>query len=366
MDDKTKIIAYYLPQYHPFKENDEWWGKGFTEWTNVGKAKPLFKGHYQPKIPGELGYYDLRIPEVAEAQAELARKAGIYGFCYWHYWFGNGKELMEMPFYRALTTGKPDFPFCLGWANEKWMAKLWNKDYKNGSQSNGRILIDMTYSTEDHINHFYKLLPAFKDRRYIKIDGKPFFLIYRPLDFVDLHEFMVLWNKLIKDNGVADSFYFVAHAKNEEEFGQLLSMGFDAVNIFPLERNGKDRHIISSLITKLKKHIFGIPKLINYESIIEGTWVEGIDDNEKVLPTLIPNWDHSPRSGKHALILENCTPETWRLHIKRILKGVSNKKNRIIMLKSWNEWGEGNYLEPDLRYGDQYINVLKDEISKMK
>lgn len=361
---KPKIIAYYLPQFHPFKENDEWWGKGFTEWTNVGKAKPLFRGHYQPKIPGELGYYDLRIPEIAEAQAELAREAGIYGFCYWHYWFGNGKELMEMPFKRAVETGKPDFPFCLGWANESWQAKLWNKDYKNGGKSKGKVLIEMSYSDDDHILHFNRLKKAFADKRYIKIDKRPFFLIYRPFDFPNVTSFMHMWNDLIKESGIADSFYFVAHAKNESEYISLLEMGFDAVNIFPLERKKKDTEFIHNLKYKIVKHIFGIPKLIDYRTIIHNTWENGIEDNERVIPTIIPNFDHSPRSGKHALILVNSTPDNWRVHVNRILSGISLKNNKVVMLKSWNEWGEGNYMEPDLKYGKDYIRILSEELKK--
>ena len=155
MKNKVRIIAFYLPQYHPFKENDEWWGKGFTEWTNVVKAKPLFRGHYQPKIPTDLGFYDLRVPEVREEQARMARDAGIEGFCYWHYWF-EGHELMERPFWEVVNSGKPDFPFCIGWANETWKSKMWNKD---GSLAAGtKILIEQTYSEEDDIVHFKNLI----------------------------------------------------------------------------------------------------------------------------------------------------------------------------------------------------------------
>ena len=131
MNRKARVIAYYLPQFHPIPENDEYWGKGFTEWTNVGKAKPLFKGHYQPRVPADLGYYDLRMSEIREAQADLARDAGIEGFCYWHYWFGNGKQLLERPFNEVLASGKPDFPFCLGWANHSWTTKTWKKQKYN-------------------------------------------------------------------------------------------------------------------------------------------------------------------------------------------------------------------------------------------
>ena len=358
---KPLIIAYYLPQYHPFKENNEWWGNGFTEWTNVGRAKPLYRGHYQPKVPADLGYYDLRLPIIAEQQAELAMEAGIYGFCYWHYWFGNGKELMEMPFYRAVKTGNPNFPFCLGWANESWMAKLWDK-----GGAIGKTLIKQRYTGEkDNELHFNRYKHAFSDYRYIRVDNKPFFLIYRPFEFENIKDFMKQWNLLIQKEGIADSFYFVAHARNESEYDSLIALGFDAVNIFPLQRTANDmKELFNELCNKLRKRITGIPRLIDYKTIIETTWNDQYEAKDNVLPTLIPNWDHSPRSGKHALILKNSTPENWRRHIQRIFQGVSHKNNKIIMLKSWNEWGEGNYMEPDLKFGKVYIDVLREELDK--
>ena len=159
---KARVLAYYLPQFHPFPENDEWWGKGFTEWTNVGKAKNLFPGHYQPRVPADLGYYDLRVPETREAQAQLARDAGVEGFIYWHYWFA-GKELMERPFDEVLASGKPDFPFALAWANQTWQG------FNFGVNDERNVLIEQTYpGDEDYIAHFNKVLPAFKDKRYIQ------------------------------------------------------------------------------------------------------------------------------------------------------------------------------------------------------
>ena len=178
MGNKVEIIAFYLPQFHPMPDNDEWWGKGFTEWTNVGKAKALFKGHNQPRVPADLGYYDLRLPIVREQQVELAKEAGVTAFCYWHYWFGNGKRLMADIFNEVLKTGKPDFPFCLGWANHSWYAKNWNSD---GTSTN-KLLIEQIYpGIDDEKMHFAFLLKAFKDPRYVKIDNKPFLLIFDPI-----------------------------------------------------------------------------------------------------------------------------------------------------------------------------------------
>lgn len=191
---KHRIIAFYLPQYHPIPENDEWWGKGFTEWANVASAKPLFKGHDQPRIPADLGFYDLRVPEVRQAQADLASKYGIDGFCYWHYWFA-GKQLLESPFNEVLKSGEPDFPFCLAWANMPWSG-VWD-----GRPD--RILIDQTYPGEhDHIAHFNALLPAFLDDRYIRIDDKPSFVIYKPNKLLDTAETITLWQRMAKEAGL--------------------------------------------------------------------------------------------------------------------------------------------------------------------
>lgn len=196
MDTDIRVIALYLPQFHPIPENDKWWGKGFTEWMNVGKARPLFRGHYQPRVPADLGYYDLRLSEAREAQAEMAKSYGIEGFCYWHYWFGNGKRLLERPFQEVLSSGKPDFPFCLAWANESW------KGFFHGV--NGReVLIEQEYPSEqDRIDHFYSVLPAFKDARYMQVDSKPLFMIYNPFSLPDARGFISLWQKLAKENGL--------------------------------------------------------------------------------------------------------------------------------------------------------------------
>lgn len=380
---KARVIAFYLPQYHPIPENDEWWGKGFTEWTNVAKAKPLFKGHYQPKIPGDLGYYDLRDPQIREKQAQLAKEAGIEGFCYWHYWFGNGKQLLELPFNEVLESGRPDFPFCLGWANHSWLSTSWKK---GSSKTKEKVLIRQIYSESDHIFHFNQLLKAFKDKRYIRVDNKPLFVIFDPLGIPEGKKFINLWQNLAKENGLK-GIHFVGICSNlsgfkinkkgkkkyyipslnesaYERYMQILNLGFDAVNSRGLFRaelaiKGRWKKLLNNLI---RKHL-GINFIdkYNYEEIIDKLYVEE-DKWENVYPTIIPNWDRSPRSGKKAVIYYNCTPELFKKNISNALKYIEKKdeQHKILFLMSWNEWGEGNYVEPDSLYGYGYLNALKD------
>ena len=359
--DKIKIIAFYLPQFHPIPENDEWWGKGFTEWTNVGKAKPLFKGHYQPKVPADLGYYDLRLSESREEQARLAKEAGVYGFCYWHYWFGDGKQLLERPFREVLDSGHPDFPFCLGWANESWQAKEWNAEKQSIVK---KTLIEQKYlGVEDNEQHFNAFLKAFKDSRYIKIDGRPLFFIYRPLQFDGISRFLKEWNDLLKKKQLAESFYFVGQANNEEEIGDIENLGFDAITISQTPRMSaayQDFPLIKRVLIKLKRKFFNTPIVVDYKDMLNYLWNPSVEMKENIIPSILPNWDHSPRSGKNCIVLHNSNPKLFKKHCKDVLHGVSQKENKLVFLKSWNEWGEGNYMEPDIRYGKQYIKALSE------
>lgn len=352
-----KIIAYYLPQYHPITENNDWWMTGFTEWMNVGKAKKYYKDHYQPKVPKDLGYYDLRIPDVRKQQAELAKEAGVDAFCYWHYWFGKGKRLLEMPFNEVLKSGEPDFPFCLGWANESWKAKVW--DYS--STKRDRTLIEQLYPGEqDHVDHFYVLLDAFKDRRYLRRCGKPIFVIYKPFLLPGVEEFISLWNKLAYKEGLADGFHFVGHTEKSDDVPTILKMGFSAVNIV---RNGEYAYnsdlIKRILFPTLMYKFFKQPLKIDYSLMIK-YFIQDQERESNIYPSIIPNWDHTPRSGRKGSIFHNSTPELFAKHVQSVLDVVNKKDidDQIVFLKSWNEWGEGNYMEPDLRFGKQYIEVL--------
>jgi len=360
-----EIIAFYLPQYHPFKENDEWWGKGFTEWTNVGKAKPLFKGHNQPRVPTELGYYDLRLPIIREQQAQMAKDAGVTGFCYWHYWFGNGKRLIPEVFQEVLDSGTPDFPFCLGWANHSWYAKNWNA---NGTSTN-KLLIEQTYpGLEDEKMHFDFLLKAFQDSRYIKIDGKPLLYIFDPISISQ--EYIENFRKWTKLSGFPD-IYLVANIASQTATKEvLLEKGFDAVNYQRLGglQNAalKRMGLWGSRIFALWRRIYGMivrrpPFMYDY-SRYYNELITDEEYKEDVIPSIMPQWDHTPRSGWNGTFWINATPNIFALHCKEALCAVKNKKNKILFLKSWNEWGEGNMMEPDMTYGRGFIDTLRKTV----
>lgn len=347
---KPRLIAFYLPQYHPTPNNDLWWGKGFTEWTNVGKARPLFPGHYQPHVPSELGYYDLRLPIVREQQAQLARDAGVEGFCYYHYWFEKGKEELDLPFKEVVKSGKPDFPFCLCWANQSWENKMWNMD---GDVIGKKVLAEQKYlGEEDNEAHFYSLLQAFKDPRYIRVDNRPLFMIYRPLSFDHLDNFINQWNRLAYNNGL-ERFFFVGQCGTKEELQRNLEYKFDLVNYSRLLNTPPQ-----SIFGKVWRMIFNAPRVVEYAKMIN-RFNDPIYKDERVCPVIVPGWDHTPRSGNKGLVYNNSTPDLFRRHVIDILEMTQNKRNNIIFLKSWNEWGEGNYVEPDLKYGRAYIDVLK-------
>lgn len=357
----TKIIAFYLPQFHPFKENDEWWGKGFTEWTNVGKAKSLFRGHQQPKVPADLGYYDLRLPEVRNQQVELAKSAGIYGFCYWHYWFGNGVQLMNRIIDEVHSSESPDFPFCLGWANESWKAKQWNKD-----GSGDKILVEQTYpDIADFRKHYEYVRELFKDKRYIRYEGKPFFYIYKPLNSPAIKQIILLWNQWIKEDGIADGIYFVANLDFERDFDKVSLLGFNAYSPANLERIDNYYHsksLLHKLFIKLKRNFQIGPTRIPYSKACNHIWNANLDFRDDFIPFLIPNWDHTPRSGRRGRVLTGSTPTLFEEQAEHVLGEVQKKKQKFVMLKSWNEWAEGNYMEPDLVWGHGYIDALKKAI----
>jgi hypothetical protein len=349
----ARVVAFYLPQFHPIPENDEWWGKGFTEWTNAAKAKPLFTGHYQPHVPADLGFYDLRVAETREAQAQMAREHGVEAFCYYHYWFG-GKRLLERPFNEVLESGQPDFPFCLCWANATWTG-IWHGNP-------GRILMEQTYpGAEDYETQFRELLKAFQDKRYLKVDGKPLFIIYKPKDVPNVQLVAQLFRQMAERAGLP-GIYLVGVAHHD---------GWDP------KANGFDAAVVQNLpglkgkvpwrypLLKLKRRLRGGRLTIyRYRDLLKSFVPERTRQLE-FLPCLIPNWDNTPRSGLNGLVVEGSTPELFGESARQALKNVSTKPpdHRLIFLKSWNEWAEGNHMEPDLRFGYNYLEALRDEIA---
>jgi len=350
---KARIIAFYLPQFHPIPENDEWWGKGFTEWTNTAKAKPLFHGHYQPHVPANLGFYDLRVPETRAAQAAMAREYGIEGFCYYHYWFA-GKRLIERPFNEVLASGEPDFPFCLCWANQTWTG-VWHGEPN-------RVLIEQTYpGMSDYENHFYELLKAFTDDRYIRVEGKPIFLIYDPPAIPDLPGVLDHWRELAVKAGL-EGLYLVG--VNHDQRWTSAELGLDASMMQKMPPlTGRVSSCYRGL--RLKALLAGrpLPTVYSYAEMLHHFLRPG-DAEFKEYPCVVPNWDNTPRSGTSGLVLHESTPELFRQQLRRALDKVAGMPRdcRIVFLKAWNEWAEGNHVEPDLKYGKGYLEVIRDEI----
>lgn len=362
-----ELIAFYLPQFHPIPENDEWWGKGFTEWTNVAKAKPLFKGHQQPKIPADLGFYDLRLPQSRQAQADLAQKYGVTAFCYWHYWFGNGKKLLNYPFEEVVRLGEPVFPFCLAWANHSWYNKSWTTKQGHFSLEKSQLLIEQSYpGEEDYIAHFYDLLEAFKDKRYLKIHGKLLFVVFNPTRFDDFPLFKKVWNELANKEGLP-GFYFVGHMFQEYNLiDDTLMKGYDAINLSlhhkPFIKEGVNK-TIEKWRRKIRSHFAIKPQIVSYSKAIN-LMDSSLFERSDIIPTIIPNWDHTPRSGNYGRVLYDCNPKLFKKHVSMILTRVKKKAkdDQVIFIKSWNEWGEGNYLEPDLLYGTSHLEALKESV----
>lgn len=357
MNKKARVIAFYLPQYYPIPENDQWWGKGFTEWTNVGKARPLYFGHYQPRVPADLGYYDLRVAETRKAQAEMASQYGVEGFCYWHYWFGNGKRLLERPFNEVLALGEPDFPFCLAWANESW------RGFHHGLKER-EILIEQQYpSKQDYIDHFYEVLPAFKDSRYIKVNAKPLFLIFQPFQLPDVSQFIALWRELAVQNGL-EGIHFVGQTYSGDKVAKIISLGFDGVNVMRMYDYKKRQSQLLYLCRKMCSILFGAPRIVPYKEVIKSL-VGKEEMQNNVYPSILPNWDHTPRTGRKGLVFHHSTPELFGQHLEDVARVLEKKQTEesIVFIKSWNEWAEGNYMEPDLKYGTSYLQKLKEFVS---
>lgn len=363
MLNKIKPIAIYLPQFHPIPENDEWWGKGFTEWTNATKAIPLFKGHYQPHLPADLGFYDLRLDEARLAQEALAKEYGIHGFCYYHYWF-NGKRILHEPLDRKLKNSKEDFPFMLCWANENW-TRTWDG-------SDHSILLKQDYSESDDYEHIQFLCNIFKDKRYVRVDGKPFFVFYRINLFPDIKKTTELFRNEARRLGLGELYLTCMESYGESV--DPFSMGMDAAIEFPphsrfdYDTIMKKPSFFSRLKGKLKKEIpvEYAHHIVDYREYAEN-FLSQSQLPYKCYPSITPMWDNSARKKSRGLILTDSTPENYEWWLTETLKKHKpfSKEENFIFINAWNEWAEGNHLEPCRKWGRSYLEATKRVLDRI-
>lgn len=357
--EQVRLIALYLPQYHPIPENDAWWGKGFTEWTNVSKAQPLFAGHDQPHLPTELGYYDLRLPETRAAQADLAKTHGIDGFCYYHYWF-NGKRLLERPFNEVLSSGEPDFPFCLCWANETW-SRRWLGEEK-------AILLQQTYSPEDDVRHMQSLLKAFADPRYITIKGRPVFVIYRPANLPEPQRTLNTFREVCQQEGLPNP-YFIGCNAHKRNF-DFRTWGFDGMLDFQPQLGALPEAFDRDGTMKFSRFMRNLKlgqaspslRLYDCEEARRRMHPDLLKTDLPLYPSVFVSWDNTPRRGKNALVLMNSTPESFERSLQEAVESIRHNQeldDKIVFINAWNEWAEGNHLEPDAKYGRAYLEAVK-------
>jgi hypothetical protein len=338
-----KAIAYYLPQFHPIPENDRWWGKGFTEWTNVTRARPVFRGHHQPQLPTDLGFYDLRLPQVREEQATLARKYGLHGFCYYYYWF-NGKRLLELPLEEMLRTGKPDFPFCICWANENW-TRRWD-----GAES--EILIEQKHSEESDQAFIRDAIPILKDRRYIKMGEAPLLLVYRPGILPHAQRTTEIWRERCRAAGIPE-----VHLCAVQSFGLTdpRPLGFDSAVEFP--PHGLSAAEIGREIEDLDPEFAG--KVYDYREVVKQALTQPRAPYRQ-FRSVMAGWDNSARRGKNAHIFAYATPTEYELWLRALIaltKAAHPPAERFVFINAWNEWAEGAHLEPDQQFGYGFLEA---------
>jgi len=349
--DAIRLIAFYLPQFHPIPENDLWWGKGFTEWTNVTRAKPNFDGHDQPRLPADLGFYDLRLPQARQAQAELATRYGVHGFCYYYYWFG-GKRLLHRPLDEVLASGKPDFPFCICWANENW-SRRWD-----GRESD--ILIGQHYADGDDEAFIRQVEPLLRDRRYIRVQGRPLLLIYRIELLPDAARTANIWREYCRQCGIGE--LYLANVQSFAGASDPKSYGFDASVEFPPHERAVPAQ--------------PQPRMTNpdFQGLVFDYPATAKNFMHRPLPaypffrTAMPNWDNTARRQNHGHIFINSSPEAygaWLAHLVTQTRHLHPPGERFVFINAWNEWAEGNHLEPDQRHGHGYLEATRQALGDM-
>lgn len=341
--DQLRAIAFYLPQFHPIPENDRWWGPGFTEWTNVVRARPLFRGHEQPHLPAHLGFYDLRLPEVRAAQAEMARRFGVDGFCYYHYWF-EGRRLLHRPLDEVLASGEPRFPFCLCWANEDWRA-TWDG-------RTGDVLVAQRYSAEDDRRHARWLCEVFADDRYVRVEGKPLFLVYRASQLPEPRRTTDVLREEASRAGVGELFLCRVESHHADR-GDPRPLGFDAAVEFQ-----PDWVNLPPPARRFRPH-----RVYDYQAVVarmlarpEPAW--------RRIPCVVPRWDNTPRSPEAATLLRGATPERYGQWLAEVLRRelAGGRVEPLVFVNAWNEWAEGAHLEPCQRWGTAFLEAHADAV----
>ena len=351
---RIRPIAFVLPQFHPIPENDLWWGKGFTEWTNVAKARPLFKGHYQPHLPADLGFYDLRLPEARHAQAHIAKEHGIHGFCYYHYWF-NGERLLDYPIDEMLRLKEPDMPFMLCWANENWTRRWDGKD--------DEVLKKQEYNSNDDVEHIRWLCEhVFSDPRYIRVDDCPVFLIYRHELFPNISSTTALWRKIAKEEFGMKDLYLCA----VESFNNIIdpkTLNFDAAIEF--SPHTVIKHKIAKSRTKrfLEKYGFLKESRLSFRDFKRGVQdcMQRETPDYKLYRCVTPSWDNTPRKAENGAVALGSSPTLyyqWLCYILGQFKPFSKEEN-FVFINAMNEWAEGNHIEPCIKYGTKYLEYTK-------
>lgn len=351
LDSDIRLIAFYLPQYHPFPENDAWWGKGFTEWTNVGKALPSFQGHYQPHCPIHLGYYDLRLPEIMEEQAKIARQYGVGGFAHHFYWFG-GRTLMETPLLKMLQNPTVDIPFCISWANENWTRRWDGKDQE--------VLIAQSYSTDDARQMIRHLANYFNDARYIRINGRPVFMVYNPNTIPDVQKMKDIWQDEAKNLGIGPLYLIGAQKSLEDDFQQI---GFDGSVQFP--PHGMDGANLSAGLQWLKTDVTAF--VYDYEKV-SATALSQTKTEKKQFWGVTLSWDNTARRQKSATVIINFSIKAYRNWLSELCQRLRQDPTivpdeKIIFINAWNEWAEGTHLEPDQRFGFAYLEATRQALT---
>lgn len=368
-----KVIAFYLPQFHQIPENDEMWGKGFTEWVNMKKAKPLYENHYQPRTPLDNNYYNLLDDNVKKWQISLAKKNGIYGFCFYHYWF-NGKQLLEKPVDQFLENKDLNINFCFSWANEAW-TKAW-------ASKSDVVLYEQIYGDEKNWEqHFQYLLPFFKDKRYIKEDNKPLFIIYRP-ELIDcLNSMLDYFNQRAIDYGFDGMIFAYQQIQFDIQNGDDSRFKYNieyepAYSMYDLREDNKTRSTIFKVgktIDYISKKLFNKTlselylrkvRRMSYDDVWEKC-INRIPKDPKRVAGAFVGWDNTPRRGTKGLVLEGANPEKFKEYFHRKVNMVKQVYSTdYIFIFAWNEWAEGGYLEPDEKYRYEYLEAINEVLQE--